>query len=290
MYFNIIIDSIILEKYKLIYYICEKIKLNKLSLEYSKALLAAKEASELIVQFYEHGFSSDLKADGSPVTEADLASSLKIHEHLKETNIPILGEESLHPSFEVRSTWKKNWCVDPLDGTKEYISRNGEFAVCIAMIENHSSIFGVIAWPLNQKILFGGKGIGVFIADFNDIDNSNNWIELYPKKSCNNPLIVLASRSFHLVSEDFNAELKSKHSDVELKKKGSALKFFDLAQGKADIYPRFTPSMEWDIAAGHAILKELGGEIFNIENGLPLVYNKEDLRNPSFIAKTKPMI
>ena len=258
--------------------------------EYSKALLAAKEASKVILQFYEDGFTSETKSDGSPVTEADLASSKKIHEYLKDTNIPILGEESVHPSFEVRQKWTKNWCVDPLDGTKEYIKRNGEFSVCIAMIENQRSVFGVIAWPLENKILFGGEGFGAFICHFNDIDDSNNWSSLNPKEIHNDPLIILASRSFHSDSEEFNNEIKSKYSNIEFKQKGSALKFFDLAEGTADIYPRFAPTMEWDIAAGHAILRELGGEIFNLENGLPLVYNKEDLRNPHFIAKTKPML
>ncbi len=267
-----------------------KKELKDLPKEYSKALLAAKEASEVILQYYKNGFSSEIKSDGSPVTEADLASSKKIHEHLKSTAIPILGEESIHPSFEVRKQWTKNWCVDPLDGTKEFISRNGEFSVCIAMIENNRSVFGVIAWPLEHKILFGGEGFGAFISHFDEIDYPQNWRKLSSKESNNDPLIILASRSFHSSSEDFNTEIKAKFSNIESKEKGSALKFFDLVEGFADVYPRFAPTMEWDIAAGHAILREVGGEIFNSDNGLPLVYNKEDLRNPHFIAKTKPML
>ena len=112
---------------------------------YQQALIASSEASKVIIEFYEKGFSSELKSDGSPVTEADLASSKVIHRYLKETQIPILGEESAHPDFAIRKNWTKNWCVDPLDGTKEFIKKNGEFVVCIALIENNRSIFGVIA-------------------------------------------------------------------------------------------------------------------------------------------------
>jgi len=264
--------------------------LNKLPFEYQQALIAAKEASEIIIDFYEQGFTTEIKSDGSPVTQADLASSLKIQEHLIKTNIPVLGEESIHPEFEIRKNWTKNWCVDPLDGTKEFIKKNGEFSVCIALIENNTPTFGVIAWPIKKKILVGGEGFGVFIVDFEDIDQNNKWEKLETKSSKNNPLVVLGSRSFHSHSEDYIENLKKNHTEVVFKEKGSALKFFDLASGTADIYPRFAPTMEWDIAAGQAILNELGGEVLNVETGKPLTYNKENLLNPFFIAKTKPMI
>jgi 3'(2'), 5'-bisphosphate nucleotidase len=264
--------------------------LKDLPREYSKALLAAREASKVILQFYEDGFTSEIKSDGSPVTEADLASSKKIHEFLKDTNIPILGEESVHPSYEIRKKWTKSWCVDPLDGTKEFIKKNGEFSICIAMIENSRSIFGVIAYPLKNKLLVGGEGLGAYIIHFDDIELSEKWTELKSKEEKNNPLVVLGSRSYNSNADEFILDLQSKYDKVIFQEKGSALKFFDLAEGIADIYPRFAPTMEWDIAAGHAVLREVGGEIFNLENGLPLVYNKEDLRNPHFIAKTKPML
>ena len=258
---------------------------------YQQALIASSEASKVIIEFYEKGFSSEVKSDGSPVTEADLASSKVIHHYLKETQIPILGEESVHPDFEIRKNWKKNWCVDPLDGTKEFIKKNGEFVVCIALIENNKSIFGVIASPTENKIVFGGEGIGAYTCDFSDIHLENKWIKLSPKKHKNDPVVVIGSRSYHTpASKEFMDELNSNNSNVFFRQKGSAMKFFDLALGEADIYPRFAPTMDWDIAAGHAILRELGGEVYDMDLQTPLVYNKENLLNPHFIAKTKPML
>jgi len=263
----------------------------ELSFPYKQALLAAREASKVIVEFYNKGFSSEVKSDGSPVTEADLASSKLIHNYLKETQIPILGEESVHPEFATRKNWTKNWCVDPLDGTKEFIKKNGEFVVCIALIENNRPIFGVIASPTENKIVFGGEAIGAYTCSFSDIHSEDKWTKLTPKEQKNNPLIVIGSRSYHTpASKEFMDELNSNNSNVSFSQKGSAMKFFDLALGVADIYPRFAPTMEWDIAAGHAILRELGGEVFDMYLKTPLVYNKEDLLNPHFIAKTKPML
>lgn len=258
---------------------------------YKQALIAAREASIVILDFYEKGFSSEIKSDGSPVTEADLASSKVIHQYLKETQIPILGEESVHPDFKVRKEWTKNWCVDPLDGTKEFIKRNDEFSICIALIEDNRSIFGVIAWPTEGKIIFGGEDIGAYISSFSKIETPEKWEKLSPKKEKNNPLVVIGSRSYHTpASHEFMDEMNENNSEVLFSQKGSALKFFDLAEGIADIYPRFAPTMEWDIAAGHAILRELGGEVFDMYLGTPLVYNKENLLNPHFVAKTQPML
>lgn len=243
------------------------------------------------MHYYEKGFDSKIKTDGSPVTEADYASSQLILEILKETNIPVLGEESVHESYEIRKNWKLNWCVDPLDGTKEYIQRNGEFAVNIALIDEGKAIFGVIAWPVEQKVLFGSKEIGVYISLFEDVNDVCKWKKIEAKTQYNSPLIMATSRSPHSgASADFIEELKVKHSEIEFLKKGSALKFFDLVTGTADVYPRFTPTMEWDIAAGQAILEALGGVIYDVETGNSLIYNKESLFNPFFIAKTKPLL
>jgi 3'(2'), 5'-bisphosphate nucleotidase len=265
--------------------------LKTLLFSYQKAIVASIEASKVIMGFYENGFKSEFKKDGSPVTEADFAASRIILEHLSETNIPILGEESEHPSYEIREKWTSNWCVDPLDGTKEYIKRNGEFAVNIALIENNISTFGVIAWPAEKKVIFGGPQIGVFVSSFDSIENSESWEKLVHQKLVNVPLVMATSRSPHSgASASFIEKLKLEHPLIHFLKKGSALKFFDLAYGYADVYPRFAPTMEWDIAAGQAIIEALGGLVYAVETGLPLRYNKESLYNPHFVAMTHPLV
>lgn len=265
--------------------------MNTVSSTYQKAILASVEASKVIMQFYAKGFSSNYKTDGSPVTEADFAASAVIIEHLSETNIPILGEESEKPAFHIRKDWDLSWCIDPLDGTKEYIKRNGEFAVNIALIEKNSPVFGVIAWPVENRVLFGGKDIGVFVSHFDSIEAPNLWEKISPMETFNVPLVMASSRSPHSgASANYIDELKKDHPEITYIKKGSALKFFDLAYGNADIYPRFAPTMEWDIAAGQAILEALGGAVYSVETGLPLTYNKENLLNPHFVAKTKPLL
>lgn len=243
------------------------------------------------MHFYANGFSSKFKTDGSPVTEADIAASKVILEHLNETNIPILGEESEKAAFEIRKDWDLSWCVDPLDGTKEYIKRNGEFAVNIALIQKNRPVFGIIAWPAEKKVLFGGNETGVYISDFDTIHSVDSWKKMTEREKSNVPLVMASSRSPHSgASSAYIEELKKEHPEIIFIKKGSALKFFDLASGEADIYPRFAPTMEWDIAAGQAILEALGGTVCSVDTGLPLMYNKENLLNPYFVAKTKPLV
>jgi 3'(2'), 5'-bisphosphate nucleotidase len=258
---------------------------------YQKALIAAIAASKVIMEIYTKGFQSKFKTDGSPVTEADIAAASIIGEHLQETGIPVVGEESEVASYEIRKNWDFNWCVDPLDGTKEYIKRNGEFAVNIALIHQNQAVFGVIAWPVAQKILFGGSAVGVHIADFDSVHSPTEWQVLAEKKEANSPLVVASSRTPHCgASASYLQQLTVNHGAIDFLKKGSALKFFDLALGAADIYPRFAPTMEWDIAAGQAILEALGGAVCSVETGLPLSYNKENLLNPHFVAVTKPLV
>lgn len=264
--------------------------MNKIPDIFQIALRASVEASNVIMKFYQNGFDSNIKSDGSPVTEADLAASKVISTILSETNIPILGEETYHQDFEERKNWNLNWCVDPLDGTKEFIKKNDQFAVNIALIEEHVSIFGVIASPTQKTVLFGGRGCGVYISKFEDIENEKNWIKLEPKEYQNSPLIMTMSHSPNSGAPlDYIGNLKLTYPEINFLKKGSALKFFDLALGIADIYPRFAPTMEWDIAAGQAIIEALGGSVKSIENGEQLIYNKENLLNPSFIVLTKPL-
>jgi 3'(2'), 5'-bisphosphate nucleotidase len=254
---------------------------------YQVAIEAAIAASKAIMEIYRQDFSFLDKSDGSPVTKADLAASNIIEQLLSPLGIPITGEESEKAPYEVRESWTQSWCIDPLDGTKEFIKRNDEFAVNIALIENGQPVFGLIASPVNQEILIGSKETGVFIFAFSDADQIENWQPLTVPKKINAPLIMACSRSHHSGSVlSFINELKTKGHEVDYLKKGSALKFFDLALGKADVYPRFAPTMEWDIAAGQAILEALGGSVVHAETGEPLYYNKANLVNPYFIART----
>lgn len=265
--------------------------MQELEIKYQTAIRAAVEASHTIMGVYENEFDTIIKDDGSPLTKADLASTKIIHKHLEPLNIPITGEETEKMPFSERKKWKECWCVDPLDGTKEFINRNGEFAVNIALLREGKPVFGIIASPVQGLMYVGGTETGVFKIAFEDIDNTDSWEELSDPTKVNNPMVMTCSRSHHSGPVlNFINELKKISPAIEFAKKGSSLKFFDLASGAADAYPRFAPTMEWDIAAGQAILEALGGSVVHAETGLPLYYNKENLTNPHFIAKTKPLL
>ena len=210
---------------------------------------------------------------------------------LKPTGIPIIGEEQEHAPLEERSKWTGNWCVDPLDGTRMFLKRNDEFSVNIAHIVTGKTVFGIIGDPVNNRILFGGKNTGVFICEFKDIRNQDNWKTIAPFNELNNPVTVTCSRSYtHGSGFKYMQQLEKQFGELHYIHRGSSLKFFDLAQGKADIYPRFAPTMEWDIASGQAILEALGGSIVTVRDNKPLRYNKESLYNPKFIAKTHAIL
>ncbi len=262
------------------------IQLDKL---YIKALETSIQASEEIMRIYQTSFQKKLKTDGSPVTEADTASAKIIVDQLRDFGIPIISEEDPNDAFQERKEWKEVWIIDPLDGTKEYIRRNGEFAVNIALVREGKPVFGIIASPVNRTILLGGDEIGAYILDFDQIYSPSKWEKL-TISTINSPIVLASSRTPYRGREVEFIEKIKKHDEVDFIKKGSALKFFDLAEGRADVYPRFAPTMEWDIAAGQAILEALGGVVLNVEDGLPLKYNKESLLNPHFIAKTKGFI
>ncbi len=257
---------------------------------YFQAMEGAVEASYRIMEIYLAGFEAEYKEDGSPITLADKASTEILHKYLDPTEIPVTGEESVNSHFTERNNWIRCWCIDPLDGTKEFVSKNGEFAVNIALIENGAPIFGLIASPVNQEIIIGSKDFGVFIIDFENIDKKEGWKKIEIPSTINSPLVMTCSRSHHSGPVlKFIQRLQSISPEIDYIKKGSSLKFFDLATGKADAYPRFAPTMEWDIAAGQAILEALGGTVLHAETGQPLIYNKENLTNPYFIAKTKAL-
>ena len=255
--------------------------------KYIAAIHASIAASEAIMDIYQHDFEEIIKSDGSPLTQADLASSDIIGQHLSPFQIPITGEETEKMSFEERAQWTECWCVDPLDGTKEFIKKNGEFAVNIALLKDGKAHFGLIASPVRREILIGSEETGVYIFSFDDVHDFSAWKKLCIPEKHNNPIVLIGSRSHHSGSMlEIIESLKSISSGIEFTQMGSSLKFFDLALGTADIYPRFAPTMEWDIAAGQAILEALGGSVVHAETGEALRYNKANLLNPFFIART----
>lgn len=258
-----------------------------LPVHYQEAITIGIKASFILMDYYKGHVDSVDKSDGTPVTIADKASSDFIVSKLNEIGYPVICEEIANEPFSIRENWKHTWCVDPLDGTKEYLKKNGEFAINIAFIENHQAKFGIIVSPVNREVLFGGIDTGVFIASYNEVGEIVNTIKIEAKATKNNPIVLLASRSYDTPATlKFVSELERQVGEVVYKQKGSALKFFEFARGVADIYPRFAPTMEWDIAAGQAILEALGGEILQLETGKPLTYNKENLLNPNFIGKS----
>jgi len=248
-------------------------------------LAAIYEASEKIMIIYQTKFDVEIKADRSPVTLADTMSSQVITKFLTQTGIPILSEEEVKPSFEKRKKLSKIWLVDPLDGTKEFIQKNNEFCINIALIENGEPVFGMIASPTNKEIIFGGNSIGVYHIPYGAkkyLDKKYKVKLLENKKR--RGLIYSRSHFTPGVSKLIN-QLEDQYGTLDVIKKGSALKFFDLVLGRVDFYPRMAPTMEWDIAAGDAIYRAVGGEVVDFANFEPLKYNKASLFNPNFIAK-----
>ncbi|OQA06599.1 MAG: 3'(2'),5'-bisphosphate nucleotidase CysQ [Bacteroidetes bacterium ADurb.Bin397] len=262
-----------------------------------QAILASIEAGLAIMNVYDGPHEIEIKDDKSPLTIADRQSHLSIMAHLKETGIPVLSEEGKNIPYEERKDWPLFWMVDPLDGTKEFIKRNGEFTVNIALIENGAAVAGVIYAPVPDTLWYGSTGSGSFkvdqaakvLSNFKDVDTIsyalNNSAVSLPKTGDARPFTVVASRS-HLSpeTETLIAELKEKHKIIEFVSKGSSLKICLVAEGSADIYPRLAPTMEWDTAAGQAVVEAAGGRVLRAADRQPLAYNKEDLLNPSFIA------
>lgn len=262
-----------------------------LNLFYSRAIEAAIVAGNAIKSIYlTKKYDIEYKADDSPVTLADKTSSSIIAEYLKETNFPIIDEEHCCPDYSVRKTWKNLWLVDPMDGTKEFISGNGEFTVNIALIEYNKPIFGVIYAPVTGNLYWGGKETGSYKTD-----KINSWTDLSTleqmseKLDCDlntsQTLRVAASRS-HLdeATKKFVHTLKELNPNLEYVSRGSSLKLCMIAEGTTDVYPRFSRTMEWDTAAGHAIVSGTHGVLLKAETKEELTYNKPDLANPSFFA------
>jgi len=256
------------------------------------ALRAALRAGHEIMDVYRGPFDVTQKEDASPLTEADLRAHRVITEVLRGAcpDIPILSEEAAALSYNDRKHWKQCWLVDPLDGTKEFVKRNGEFTVNIAWVnEQGRSCVGVVYAPALDRAYLGAQGFGAFRLDAASTVGEEAVLEratALPLTAQNRPHTVVASRS-HMSDETaaFVEERRKTKPDLALLSAGSALKLCLVAEGSADCYPRFGPTMEWDTAAGEAICTAAGARITAYFSGAPMRYNKENLLNPWFLIE-----
>ena len=248
----------------------------------------ALQAGEKVLSIYHKDYEISLKEDRSPLTEADLLSNEVIIAALKKLtpDVPILSEESKMVSYEIRKSWEHFWLVDPIDGTKDFIKKTGDFTINIALVHTDLAtgvgrpVLGVVYAPAHGRLYFGDEN-GAFITE------EGQTRKISPRTP-NDVAHVVASR-FHLSPEtqEFVDNLKKEFKEVELVETGSSLKLCLVAEGRADFYPRFGPTMEWDTAAAHAVVIFSGADIKQAPSGEELVYNKENLLNPWFIVQGK---
>lgn len=259
---------------------------------YLLALKASVLAGNEILKLYNTDFSVEYKVDKSPLTSADQASHDTIMGMLMPTGIPVLSEEGRHVSYETRSQWDLFWLVDPLDGTKEFINRNGEFTVNIALINKGYPLMGVVYVPVAGVLYFGSEEHGTY-RYMNEQEPFDQLFELEHFLSRSEVLPIKHLRDFTIMGSRShntpdNTELinsiSSHFEKINVVNAGSSLKFCRLAEGAADIYPRLGPTMEWDTAAGHAVARYAGIKVLKYKSTDELVYNKADLVNPWFIA------
>lgn len=255
------------------------------------AIEASVLAGEEIMRIYDNeDFQIEAKNDESPLTIADKNANVIINKFLVPTNIPIISEENKQTDFSERKNWKACWIVDPLDGTKEFIKKNGEFTVNIALIEDNLPVLGVIYVPATGVLYYGnvlkGKSfktqINSCLTVTEDLKNSE---ALKPELS-KNIIRVVGSRS-HMNEDtlEFIDSVKEKYKkEVDIVSKGSSLKFCLVAEGLADVYPRFAPTMEWDTAAGQAICNAVGLEVIDKGTNVNMKYNRENLLNNYFLV------
>jgi 3'(2'), 5'-bisphosphate nucleotidase len=266
-----------------------------------RAVKAALDAGAAILEIYEQDFEVEYKADASPLTSADKASHAIIVEALEQTPYPVLSEESAKVDYEERRNWDTYWLVDPIDGTKEFIKKNGEFTVNIALIENGKPVMGVVYVPVKDTLYIGssagaGKVVDCVGREASELISSAEKIAVSgtPKGA----LKVVASKS-HCNDEtlQFIEELEEEFGAAKRVSRGSSLKLCMIAEGSADIYPRIAPTMEWDTAAAHAVVSAAGGRVFEYADAMSassyrtqstlisdVPYNKENLLNPYFVV------
>ncbi|MFO7879277.1 MAG: 3'(2'),5'-bisphosphate nucleotidase CysQ [Bacteroidota bacterium] len=259
-------------------------------------LEAAVEAGKAIMNVYENeDFGVEMKSDDSPLTIADKKAHDIIMNFLEKTKFPVLSEEGIKMEYNQRKNWQQFWLVDPLDGTKEFINRNGEFTVNIALIDREVPVAGVIFVPVSGNLYLGIEGEGAWKMQLKEKSQSpdtdrimSEGESLHCLSEVNDKLMVVGSRSH--MNEDtkkYIEKLEAKYGDAEIMSRGSSLKLCMVAEGKAHVYPRFAPTMEWDTGAGHAIAKAAGAEVLDSQTRTELKYNKKNLLNPWFIVKGK---
>ncbi|MBS1651428.1 MAG: 3'(2'),5'-bisphosphate nucleotidase CysQ [Bacteroidetes bacterium] len=267
---------------------------NLLEIAVNTALRAGVET----LKYYYSEFKVELKADKTPVTEADIKANEFIIEKLTLTQIPIISEEGINSDYEARKYWEHLWLVDPIDGTKEFIKHNGEYTVNIALIENNYPIIGVIFNPVFYTLYFASSQIGAYKADMHFIKEQleqNRPIKLSELILNANKLnesklpknfTIVASRS-HLSKEvaEYIKNKKNEFENIDTIYKGSSLKFCLIAEGQANAYPRYGTTMEWDTAAGQCIAEQAGALVFSVDLKQRLKYNKPDLKNPNFVVE-----
>jgi len=238
----------------------------------------AKEAGAAILEVYGGDFDVENKTDDSPLTEADLQSHRIIASGLADLSppLPVISEEGGLPDFDTRRAWTRYWLVDPLDGTKEFVNRNGEFTVNIALIDEGRPVLGVVHVPVTGVTYVGAPELG---AQRRDADDRRESIHVAARAA--SPVRIVGSRSHR---SDGLAEFLAALGDTELVPMGSSLKFCVVAEGSADLYPRFGPTSEWDTAAAQAIVEHAGGAVVTLD-GAPMRYNtKDDILNPHFLV------
>lgn len=246
-----------------------------------KVVKIAEKAGEEIINIYNNSEDQEIefKSDQSPLTIADRNANRIISDGLKKLDIqfPIISEENENVDFEIRKNYDYYWLVDPLDGTKEFIKRNGEFTVNIALIHHGESILGVVYAPYLNEMFWAAKGEGAFLIK----NGKSKKLHASTFEFQDTDLKIVCSRS-HL--NDATKTFVEKFDHPDLVAKGSSLKFTIIAKGEAHLYPRLAPTMEWDTAAAQIVLEEAGGKVLNAETKEPLRYNKKELLNPHFIA------
>jgi 3'(2'), 5'-bisphosphate nucleotidase len=256
---------------------------------FKEAIAAAIKGGDKILEVYDTDFEVSYKGDDSPLTVADQKANKAIVETLLPLNIEMISEENKNKTYAERKAWDKCWIIDPLDGTKEFVKRNGEFTVNIALIEDQKPVFGVIYVPVSNELYVGLVKENASYKVVWDKEKSldENLENLKPIQPTEDKKVrVVGSRS-HMNDDTLNfiEELKqSQPKDIEIVSKGSSLKFCLVAEGLADVYPRFAPTMEWDTAAGQAICEAVGLTVIDQKTGKPMLYNRENLLNNYFLV------
>lgn len=271
------------------------------------AIDAAVEAGKVVLEVYGTDFGVETKEDNSPLTVADMRSHEMIKARLERHGIPSISEEGRHVAWETRREWPVMWVVDPLDGTKEFVKRNGEFTVNIALVEGQRPVMGVVYAPVLDRLYYGSAEIGSYRLDraresacfkaggrgaedrYRLLEGSA--VKLPQERAVDRVYTVVGSRS-HATADltRFVEKKREEKGEIEFIPAGSSLKICLVAEGAADIYPRLGPTMEWDTAAGQAVAECAGARVYTYEDGSPLVYNKQDLLNPWFIVEREGTI